>query len=38
MTTYCDVIKDCTQCPRYAKDCDGRPEEEEEDEFHRDDD
>jgi len=24
--TYCDVIEDCTQCPRYANDCDGRSE------------
>lgn len=24
--TYCDVIEDCTQCPRYADDCDGRSE------------
>ena len=24
VATYCDVIEDCTQCPRYADDCDGR--------------
>lgn len=27
--TYCDVIEDCTECPRYADDCDGREEREE---------
>ena len=24
--TYCDVIEDCKDCPRYADDCDGRGE------------
>ena len=23
MTTLCDVIDNCTECPRYADDCDG---------------
>ena len=23
-TRYCDVIDDCTDCPRYGDDCDGR--------------
>jgi len=26
--TYCDVIEDCKDCPRYADDCDGRGEDE----------
>jgi len=28
MTTLCDVIDNCTECPRYGDDCDGRGEEE----------
>lgn len=24
----CDVIDNCTECPRYGNDCDGRGEEE----------
>lgn len=24
MTTLCDVIDNCTECPRYGDDCDGR--------------
>lgn len=27
--TYCDVIDDCTECPRYADDCDGRGDDDE---------
>lgn len=26
--TYCDVIEDCKDCPRYAWECDGREEDE----------
>lgn len=26
--TYCDVIQNCEECPRYGDDCDGRSEEE----------
>lgn len=28
--TYCDIFEDCTECPRYADDCDGRESEDEE--------
>ena len=28
--TYCDVINDCTECPLYADNCDGRESEDEE--------
>ena len=24
MTTLCDIITNCTDCPRYGDDCDGR--------------
>ena len=24
----CDIISDCTDCPLFAKSCDGRPDEE----------
>ena len=28
ISTYCDIIKDCAECPRYGKDCDGKENEE----------
>ena len=29
IVTYCDVIDDCEECPRYGDDCDGRGDEDE---------
>lgn len=26
--TLCDINEDCTECPRYGDDCDGRAEED----------
>lgn len=26
IVTYCDVISDCRECPKYGDDCDGDPE------------
>lgn len=29
ITTYCDVCEKCEECPRYADDCDGKGNEDE---------
>lgn len=29
VVTYCDVIENCEDCPRYADECDGRSDDDE---------